>query len=91
LAREGDAAREGVWGWLSQCCDSTEGTTIDTDHLPDVMTVEETATLLRISRGLAFAAVRSGEIPSVRVGRRILVPKARLLAWLENRPDTERP
>jgi excisionase family DNA binding protein len=62
--------------------DSTEGVRINTDGLPDILTVEETARLLRISRGLAFAAVRQGDIPSVRVGRRILVPKTQLLAWL---------
>jgi excisionase family DNA binding protein len=55
---------------------------INIDALPDVLTVEEAARFLRISRGLAFAAVRQGDIPSVRVGRRILVPKAPLLAWL---------
>jgi excisionase family DNA binding protein len=55
---------------------------INTDDLPDILTVDEAARLLRISRGLAFAAVRQGDIPSVRVGRRILVPKTQLLAWL---------
>ncbi|HEV2890302.1 MAG TPA: helix-turn-helix domain-containing protein [Frankiaceae bacterium] len=61
---------------------STEGVRINTDGLPDILTVEETARLLRVSRGLAFAAVRQGDIPSVRVGRRILIPKTQLLAWL---------
>lgn len=55
---------------------------INIDDLPDILTVEETARFLRISRALAFAAVRQGDIPSVRVGRRILVPKTPLLAWL---------
>ncbi|MDX6287690.1 MAG: Helix-turn-helix domain [Frankiales bacterium] len=49
------------------------------DELPPILTVEQTAELLGISRGLAFAAVRTGEIPSVRIGRRILVPRDRLL------------
>jgi excisionase family DNA binding protein len=61
---------------------SIEGVRINTDDLPDILTVDEAARLLRISRGLAFAAVRQGDIPSVRVGRRILVPKTQLLAWL---------
>ena len=46
------------------------------------LTVEETAELCGISRSLAYEAVRNGELPSVRVGRRILVPTARLEAWL---------
>jgi excisionase family DNA binding protein len=56
---------------------------MNTDDLPDILTVDETARLLRISRGLAFAAARRGDIPAVRVGRRLLVPRARLFEWLE--------
>jgi excisionase family DNA binding protein len=45
---------------------------------PATLTVEQAAKVLGISRGSAFDAVRRGEIPSVRIGRRILVPRARL-------------
>ncbi|MCW2928896.1 MAG: DNA-binding protein [Thermoleophilia bacterium] len=48
-----------------------------------VFTVEEAAEMLRISRGSAYEGVRSGEIPSVNIGRRILVPRAALIALLE--------
>jgi excisionase family DNA binding protein len=47
------------------------------------LTVEEAAKLLGISRGLAFQAVRRGDIPSIRIGRRILIPRARLRALLD--------
>lgn len=57
------------------------------DDLPDVLTVEEAARFLRISRGLGFAAARRGDLPAVRLGRRLLVPRARLLAWLHERKD----
>ncbi len=50
------------------------------------MTVDEAATYLRISRGLAFAAVRYGTLPSARVGRRILVPRRQLEALLDGIP-----
>ena len=43
-----------------------------------VMTVEETAEYLRISRPSAYQAVKKGELPIIRVGRRILVPVAAL-------------
>jgi excisionase family DNA binding protein len=49
---------------------------------PAVFTVEEAGRLLRVSRGAAYEAVRRGEIPSVRIGRRILVPAAALRALL---------
>jgi excisionase family DNA binding protein len=42
---------------------------------PLVLTVDEAAVLLRVSRGLAFAAVRTGTIPHLRIGRRILIPR----------------
>ena len=52
-----------------------------------VLTVDEAAAYLRISRGLAFAAVRDGTLPSIRVGRRILVPRRQLEALLDGRSD----
>lgn len=52
------------------------------DDLPPILSVEQTAKVLGISRGLAFAAVRAGDIPSIRIGRRILVPRDRLRQML---------
>lgn len=48
-----------------------------------VFTVEEAAQLLGISRSFAYEAVQRGDIPSMRIGRRILVPKAALQRFLE--------
>lgn len=50
---------------------------------PLVFTVERAATLLGISRALAYELLRQGSIPSVRLGRRIVVPRAALLAMLD--------
>ncbi len=49
-----------------------------------VFTVEEAAQLLGISRSFAYEAVQRGDIPSMRIGRRILVPKAALERFLES-------
>jgi excisionase family DNA binding protein len=49
---------------------------------PTTLTVEEAGRLLGISRGRAYEAVRTGEIPSVRLGRRLLVPTAQLRRML---------
>jgi excisionase family DNA binding protein len=38
------------------------------------MSVEEASGALGISRSLAYELVRRGEIPSLRLGRRIVVP-----------------
>jgi excisionase family DNA binding protein len=47
-----------------------------------VMTVDEVAELLRLSRNAAYEAVARKEIPSVRIGRRILIPRAGVEALL---------
>lgn len=61
------------------------------DDLPAILTVDQVAVLLGISRGLAFAAARSGELPIVRIGRRILVPRDRLRRMLEAGHDRPEP
>jgi excisionase family DNA binding protein len=38
-----------------------------------VLTINEVAALLRISRGSAYEAAKRGEIPTIRIGRRLLV------------------
>lgn len=38
------------------------------------LTVEEATRELGIGRGLAYEAARRGELPTIRVGRRLLVP-----------------
>jgi len=49
-----------------------------------VVTVNETAVMLGISRGAAYEAVRRKEIPTIRIGRRLLVPLAALERMLGN-------
>lgn len=48
-----------------------------------VLTPIETAKLLRIGRGMVYEQLRIGAIPSIRIGRRILVPRAALMKMLE--------
>lgn len=43
-----------------------------------VVTLDEAAAILRISRGSAYEAAKRGEIPTIRIGRRLLVPTAAL-------------
>ena len=39
-----------------------------------VVTLNEAALILRISRGSAYEAAKRKEIPTIRIGRRLLVP-----------------
>ena len=52
------------------------------------VTVPEAANILGIGRSGAYAAVRSGAIPAVRIGHRILVPVAALARLLDAEPST---
>lgn len=54
------------------------------DHAA-LLSVPETAKLLRISRNLAYELVSQGEIPAIRLGRVIRVPRAGLEHWLDER------
>lgn len=59
----------------------------DFEHLPLMLTVEETARVLRIGRNSAYEAVAGGSIPSIRIGRKIRVPRRALAAWIEDRDE----
>lgn len=54
-----------------------------------VYTVAEARQTLGISRGLMYEAIRTGTIPSVRIGRRILIPKAALERLLDKKLQLE--
>ena len=43
-----------------------------------VVTVNEAALMLRISRGAAYEAAKRKKFPTIRIGRRLLVPLAAL-------------
>lgn len=47
------------------------------------LTIEETAKLLGIGRQLAYDRAKTGEIPVIKVGRRLLVPRRALEKLLE--------
>ena len=50
------------------------------DAMEDKLTlsVEETAKLLGIGRNLCYNRVKTGEIPAIKIGRRLLVPRSAL-------------
>jgi excisionase family DNA binding protein len=55
---------------------------------PLTLTVEEAAAALGVSRGTAYEAARTGRIPSIRIGRRLVVPIAGLRAMLGETPES---
>lgn len=61
--------------------------TTSNSHERLCMTVPEAARLLGISRGLAYELARSGQLPAVRFGHRILIPKRALERMLDHPQD----
>jgi excisionase family DNA binding protein len=55
------------------------------------LTVEQAAHLLGISRGLAYELARSGKLPVLRFGRRLLIPKGALEKMLNQWDGTVSP
>lgn len=51
-------------------------------ELPPTISVEEASELLGISARSAYKAAERGELPTLRLGRRVLVPTPRLLEML---------
>jgi excisionase family DNA binding protein len=49
------------------------------------LTVEEAAAQLGVSRSLAYELVRSGDLPHIRVGNLVRVPRLALERWIEER------
>lgn len=53
-----------------------------------VLSVNEVANLLGLSRNSTYEGVRRGEIPHIRVGKRLLIPRAALEAMLNRAAST---
>jgi excisionase family DNA binding protein len=66
---------------MSMTKTTAEGTGVDIAGRA-TLSVPEAGVFLGIGRSAAYEAVRRGEIPHLRIGRRVLVPVPRLLALL---------
>ena len=54
------------------------------DDLPDFCSLDEFAMVFRISRSTAYRMAAQGKIPSLRVGRRVIVSKEHLKQWVND-------
>jgi excisionase family DNA binding protein len=52
------------------------------DDMPDVMTAQEVAHMLRISPDHLYGLASQAKIPCLRVGRALRFSKAQLLQWM---------
>lgn len=61
---------------------------MQTDTYPPTMTVEEAGALIGLSRSSAYRAAARGDLPTLRIGRRRLVPTGHLLRMLGIDPSS---
>ena len=50
---------------------------------PALLTIEEAARYLRLSRAKVYSMASRGDVPSVRMGRSVRIRRDRLDAWLD--------
>ncbi|WP_293970331.1 helix-turn-helix domain-containing protein [uncultured Ruminococcus sp.] len=50
----------------------------------DVLTVQDVMTILHIGRSKAYELLRTNEIPSMKIGKKYIVPKHLLIDFLSN-------
>ena len=55
----------------------------------EVFTVDQFRRKYKISRNLAYDGVKKGQIPHIRIGRRILIPAAALRKLEENAGNSD--
>jgi excisionase family DNA binding protein len=55
---------------------------LNDSELPPLLSIDQACRLLGVSRGVGYRAAASGDLPTLRWGRRLYVPTARLLVML---------
>jgi excisionase family DNA binding protein len=58
--------------------------------MSDVLTVKQTAAALQLAASSVYRAVNRGELPHIRIGGKILIPKAALEKMLAEAGTTDR-
>jgi len=57
------------------------------EDLPAMLTVSQVASALNISRTSAYELAHCKNFPAMLIGSRIIVPKDRLMTWIEDKLD----
>jgi excisionase family DNA binding protein len=50
-----------------------------TERAPRLLKVDEAAKIMRLGRSSMYEAIGRGDLPSIRIGRRVLIPEQALL------------
>ena len=59
------------------------------NDLPLMLSVPEVTKVLGISRAGAYELVRSAGFPKIRIGNRIVVPRDKFIAWIDQHSEVD--
>lgn len=51
---------------------------------PDVLTVHDTARILRLGKNKVYELIRSGQLPAMKLGKKLIIPKTILIDFMED-------
>ena len=68
---------------------TTEAAVLPDPHETPTLRVREAAEVLGVSRATVYEAVRTGQLPNIRLGTLVLVPTAALLRMLSVEPTED--
>ena len=57
------------------------------DQLPLTLNAEQVASVLGLSRAKAYELMHSKGFPTLVIGKRLIVPKDKLLCWIDQQTD----
>ena len=55
------------------------------------LTVEEMSKLLGVSRQTAYNLIHRADFPTLRIGKRVLIPRKQLEAWMDKQVNDDNP
>ena len=61
-----------------------ESNVVAFEGYPDLLTVDNTAEVLQQSAQTVRGLCRKHELPSIRIGRRLYIPKVKLISYVES-------
>ena len=64
---------------------NTEFTSLD--QLPLTLSAEQVASVLGLSRAKTYELMHSKGFPTLVIGKRLIVPKDKLLCWIDQQTD----
>ena len=59
------------------------------EQLPLTLKADQVAAVLGISRANAYTLLRREDFPTLRIGKRMLVPRDRFIRWIEENTQTQ--